>query len=170
MKPALNITTGMPASVAASMGARSASASGTLRASASTPWSMAFWMRFACCVTSPSPVYCSSTPVLAAASSAPERMMSQNVSPAGPCVTMATSMSAGTPPPPPPPSLLVSSCAPPVLLHPARPAVSARAARAAPVLPRRLVMHVIVVPICRSSSARAGARGDVAPELMVLMF
>src|SRR5919202_840812 len=90
--PALNATTGMPACSAFLIAGIKAGGSGMVTASPSTLLSIADWIRLACLPESGSDEYLNVTLSLAAAAWAPLRMMSQNVSPGAPWVTMAMVM------------------------------------------------------------------------------
>src|SRR3954453_18809703 len=128
--PALNATTGMPAAMAFFTAGAMAGGSGSVTAMPSTLLSMAIWMSVACFPESGSEEYLKSTLSFAAAACAPLRMMSQNVSPGAPCVTIAIVI-GGVSAFPAPTALaaLCSASLPPVLLHAA--AVSATRASAA---------------------------------------
>src|SRR5215211_2943149 len=91
--PALKATTGMPASMAFWTAGAIAGGSGRVTAMASTLASIALWIRVACLPESGSAEYWNLTLSLAAAASAPLRMMSQKVSPGAPWVIMATVIS-----------------------------------------------------------------------------
>src|ERR671931_2437522 len=90
--PALKATTGMPAAMAFCTVGPIAFGSGRVTAMPSTLLSMALWIRVACFPESGSEEYLSVTLSLAAAASAPLRMMSQKVSLGAPWVTMAMVM------------------------------------------------------------------------------
>src|SRR3954464_5397637 len=80
----------MPAAIAFLMVPARAPVFGSVTAMPSTFLSIAAWISWACLVASGSFEYCSSTLSLAAAASAPLRMMSQKVSPGAWWVIMAT--------------------------------------------------------------------------------
>src|SRR3954467_10603621 len=116
--PALNATTGIPAAIAFFTAGAIAGGSGNVTAIPSTLESIADWIRFAWLPDAGSDEYFNVTLSLAAAAAAPLRIMSQNVSPGAPCVTIAIvifgvfALPAAAPPAPP-----VSAFFPPVLLH-----------------------------------------------------
>src|SRR4029450_3760204 len=91
--PALKATTGMPASTAFFTVGAIAGGSGGGTGMGSTLEAIAFWIRVACFPESGSEEYWNLTLSLAAAASAPLRMMSQNVSPGAPWVTIWTVIS-----------------------------------------------------------------------------
>src|SRR4051812_36396554 len=80
----------MPAAIAFLIVLARAPVFGSVTAMPSTFLSMAAWMSWACLDASSLLEYCRSTLSLAAAASAPLRMMSQKVSPGAWCVIMAT--------------------------------------------------------------------------------
>jgi hypothetical protein len=80
--PWLNTTTGIPASAAFFATGMTASALDSVTARPATLLSIAFCTSVACSGPFSLFEYCSVTPVLRAASSAPARILSQNVSPA----------------------------------------------------------------------------------------
>src|SRR6266566_8777441 len=90
--PALKETTGMPAAMAFFIAGSSAGGSGRVTAIPSTLLSIALWIRLAWLPDDGSDEYLNVTLSFAAAAWAPFRMMSQNVSPGAPCVTIAIVM------------------------------------------------------------------------------
>jgi hypothetical protein len=115
--PALKATTGMPASMAFFTAGPIAGGSGRVTAMASTLASIAFWIRVACFPESGSEAYWNLTLSLAAAASAPLRMMSQKVSPGAAWVTIWTVISGVFACPAFAPAAGASSCLPPVSLQ-----------------------------------------------------
>ena len=115
--PALKATTGMPASMAFCTAGAIAGGSGRVTAMPSTLASIALWIRVACLPESGSAEYWNLTLSLAAAASAPLRMMSQKVSPGAPWVIMATVISGVFAWPALAPAAGASSCLPPVSLQ-----------------------------------------------------
>ena len=122
--PALKATTGMPASIAFRTAGAIAGGSGRVTAMASTLASIALWIRVACLPESGSDEYWNLTLSLAAAASAPLRMMSQKVSPGAPWVIMATVISGVFACPALAPAAGASSCLPPVSLQAAAASIS----------------------------------------------
>ena len=87
--PALNATTGIPASVAACTAPASASGVDSVVAMPSTLLSIAFWISVACLSAAGSSEYFSSMLSFAAAASAPARILSQNGRPGASWVIIA---------------------------------------------------------------------------------
>src|SRR3954447_199640 len=132
--PALNATTGMPAAIAFLIAGSIAGGSGIVTAIPSTLESIAAWIRLAWLPDDGSDEYLNSTLSFPDATVAPLRMMSQNVSPGAPCVTIAiVSFGVFALPAAAPPAEPVSAALPPDWLQPVATArtAAARAARAA---------------------------------------
>src|SRR4029453_9616452 len=115
--PALNATTGMPASIAFLIVGTSAGGSGMVTAMPSTLLSIADWIRGACLPESGSEEYFRVTLSLADADSAPLRMMSQKVSPGAAWVIMAIVIWGVLALPAEIPALLSAAFLPPELLQ-----------------------------------------------------
>src|SRR3954464_4884002 len=122
----------MPAAIAFLMVPARAPVFGSVTAMPSTFLSIAAWISWACLVASGSFEYCSSTLSLAAAASAPLRMMSQKVSPGAWWVIMATVILGVFATPAPPPELDWVACRPPDDEQAASPAAAAARATARP--------------------------------------
>src|SRR3954469_16018771 len=117
--PALNATTGMPAASAFLIAGSIAGGSGIVTAIPSTLESIADWIRLAWLPEDGSDEYLNSTLSFPDAAVAPLRMMSQNVSPGAPCVTIAiVSFGVLALPAAAPPAAPVSAALAPELLHP----------------------------------------------------
>src|SRR5918992_2329290 len=140
--PALNATTGMPRSAAAFAAGPTCSTWASVTARPSTWLSIAFCTSVACSGAWTPFEYFRSMLCAAAASSAPARIRSQNVSPGCSCVTIAiVYCSPPTVPPVPPPPSPCSCCAPPWLLQPASTAERAATATSARVNFRKLIVE-----------------------------
>src|SRR6266545_4036064 len=148
--PALNATTGMPAAMAFFTAGMSAGGSGSVTAMPSTLLSMALWIRLAWLPDDASDEYLKVTLSFAEAASAPLRMMSQNVSPGAPWVTMAIVMRGVVALPAETPPVSSSDFLPPVLLH-AAPA-SARIAISAVPAARLLDLNMCSASVSRGFS------------------
>src|SRR4051794_16327389 len=154
--PWLNTTTGIPASAAFFATGITASALDSVTAIPDTFASIAFCTRVACSGPFSLLEYCRVIPCAFAASCAPARILSQNVSPACSWVIIwMVRLAPDVSPPPPPPELGWLAGAPPWLLHAASAAdAAATTARTRSVLRERSIL------IDHSSLQAAGRKAD----------
>src|SRR6266498_5272444 len=147
--PALKATTGMPAAMAFLTAGASAGGSGRVTAMPSTLLSIALWIRLAWLPEDGSDEYLRVTLSLAAAALAPFWMMSQNVSPGAPWVTMAMVRCGVLAV-----AVLSADFLPPLLEH----AATRRITAASNAISRYLRSPVMALPlVCRPSPSRRGA-------------